>query len=307
MDSVFIAGLLAAAVRIAAPLIMGALGGLISERAGVFAVGIEGMMLAGAFGASVATFATGSAMVGLAAAISAGALMAALVAIAVTQFRSDQMVTGLSINILAFGLTGFLIRGLFGGHPPAIRIDLFGALPVPFLSRLPLIGRILFQQPILTYAAVVFAFLLHFFLYRTNAGLALRATGENPEAVYAAGKDPVRIRQMAVVACGAVAGFGGAVLVFQDVGTFTDGMTGGRGFLALAALIVGRWTPLGALFSCLIFGAASALEVRLQGIDLPVSSYVIQMVPYVIALIVLTGLGRGTRMPQAIGRAYQTS
>jgi ABC-type uncharacterized transport system permease subunit len=307
MDSVFIVGLLAAAVRIAAPLIMGALGGLISERAGVFAVGIEGMMLAGAFGASVATFSTGSAIAGLAAAILAGALLAALAAIAVTKFRSDQMVTGLAINILAFGLTSFLIRGLFGGHPPAIRINLFGPLRIPFLSGLPVIGPILFQQPILTYAAVAFTFLLHFFLYRTNAGLALRATGENPEAVYAAGNDPVRIRQVAVIACGAIAGLGGAVLVFQDVGTFTDGMTGGRGFLALSALIVGRWTPFGALFSCLIFGAASALEVRLQGINLPVSSYVIQMVPYVIALIVLTGLGRGTSMPQAMGRAYQTS
>jgi simple sugar transport system permease protein len=305
MDSVIIAGLLAAAVRIAAPLIMGALGGLISERAGVFAVGIEGMILAGAFGAAVATFTTGSAIAGLAAAVLAGASMAALAAIAVTRFRADQMVTGLAINILAFGLTGFLIRGLFGGRPPTIRIDLFGALPIPLLSRLPLAGPILFQQPVLTYAAVAFTFLLHFFLYRTNAGLALRATGENPEAVYAAGHDPVRIRQMAVVACGAVAGLGGAVLVLQDVGTFTDGMTGGRGFLALSALIVGRWTPFGALLSCLIFGLASALEVRLQGVDLPVSSYVIQMVPYVIALAVLTGLGRGTRMPQAIGRAWQ--
>src|SRR5579871_325378 len=265
MDSVVVAGLLAAAVRIAAPLIMGALGGLISERAGVFAVGIEGMMLAGAFGASVGTFTTGSATAGLAAAIFAGAFMAALAAIAVTKFRSDQMVTGLAINILAFGLTGFLIRGLFDGHPPAIRINLFGALPIPFLSGLPVIGPILFQQPILTYAAVAFAFLLHVFLYRTNAGLALRATGENPEAVYAAGNDPVRIRQIAVVACGAVAGLGGAVLVLQDVGTFTDGMTGGRGFLALAALIVGRWKPFGALLACVVFGAATALEVRLAG------------------------------------------
>jgi len=306
MDSAFITGLLAAAIRIAAPLIMGALGGLVSERAGVFAVGIEGMMLAGAFGASVATFTTGSAMAGLAAAILAGALLAALAAIAVTRFRADQMVTGLAINILAFGLTGFLIRGLFGGHAPTIRIDLFGALRIPILSSLPMLGPILFQQSILTYAAVVCALLLHLFLYRTNAGLALRATGENPEAVYAAGNDPVRIRQMAVVACGAVAGLGGAVLVLQDVGTFTDGMTGGRGFLALAALIVGRWTPLGALSSCLVFGAASALEVRLQGVDVPVSSYVIQMVPYVIALVVLGGMGRGSRMPQAIGRVYQT-
>jgi simple sugar transport system permease protein len=215
------------------------------------------------------------------------------------------MVTGLAINILAYGLTSFLIRGLFHGRAPVMRIDLLTALPIPLLSQLPIVGPIVFQQPILTYAAVLLAVALHVFLYRTNAGLALRATGENPEAVYAAGHDPVRIRQLAVIACGAVAGLGGAVLVLQAVGTFTDGMTGGRGFLALAALIVGRWKPFGVLLACLVFGAASALEVRVQGAGLPVSSYVVQMLPYVIALLVLAGLGRRTRMPQAIGRAYQ--
>ena len=194
MDSGFLVGLLAAAIRIATPLIMGALGGLISERAGVFAVGIEGMMLAGCFGAAVGTFITGSVFVGLAAAIVAGALVATLAAVAVTRFRADQMVTGLAINILVFGLTGFLIRGLFGGRPPAIRIELLGALSIPFLSHLPVIGPILFRQPILTYAAVVFTVALHFFLHRTRYGLSLRATGENPEAVYAAGNNPVRIR-----------------------------------------------------------------------------------------------------------------
>ena len=307
MDSVFTLGLWAAAIRVAAPLIMGALGGLLSERAGVFAVGIEGMMLAGAFGTAITTFATGSSLLGLLAAMFAGALLAMLVAIAVTKFQADQMVTGLAINILAFGLTSFLIRGLFHGQAPVMRIGLFGALPIPVLSRMPVVGAILFRQPVLTYAAVLLATALHFFLYRTNAGLALRATGENPEAVYAAGHNPVRIRQLAVIAGGAVAGLGGAVLVLQDVGTFTDGMTGGRGFLALAALIVGRWKPFGALLACVVFGAASALEVRLEGAGLPVSSYVIQMLPYVIALFVLAGLGRRTRMPQAIGRAYQMS
>ena len=305
MDSLFIVGLVAAAVRIAAPLIMGALGGILSERAGVFAVGIEGIMLAGAFGAAIATFVTGSSVIGLVAAALAGALLSSLVAIAVTKFRADQMVTGLAINILAFGLTSFLIRGLFHGQAPVMRIRLLGAFSIPFLSQLPFVGPIFFRQPVLTYAAVALAIGLHAFLYRTTAGLALRATGENPEAVYAAGHNPVRIRQLAVMACGAIAGLGGAVLVLQDVGTFTDGMTGGRGFLALAALIVGRWKPFGVLLACLGFGAASALEVRLQGASLSVSSYVIQMLPYVIALVFLTGLGHRTRMPQAIGRAYQ--
>lgn len=304
MDTLFVANLLAASVRIAVPLLLGALGGLLSERAGIFAVGIEGMMLAGAFGAAVGTFTSGSVMVGLACAILAAAGVAAIVAVAVTRFRADQMVTGLAVGILSLGLTSFLIRGLFGGHAPVIRLDVLRAIAIPYLSDLPVLGSALFRQPPLTYAAVAIVVLMHLFLHRTRAGLTLRASGENPEAVYAAGNDPVRVRQIAVIAGGAIAGLGGAVLVLQDVGTFTDGMTSGRGFLALAAVIVGRWTPFGALAACLVFGAATAIEVRLQGVDLPVSSYVIQMVPYALALFVLAGLGRGTRMPQSIGRPY---
>lgn len=307
MDTTIFTSPLSAAVRIASPLVLASLGGVISERAGVFAVGIEGMMLGGSFGAAIATFLTGSTWGGLVSASCAGALVAALAAIAVTRFEADQMVTGLAVNILAYGLTGFLIRGLFGGRAPAIQISLLPPWPVPWLSKLPFFGPVLFRQPILTYAAVLLSILMHVFLYWTSGGLVLRATGENPEAVFAAGGNPVRIRQLAMIACGAVAGLGGAVLVLQDVGTFTDGMTGGRGYLALAALIVGRWTPLGALASCLVFGAVSAFEIRIQGLALPVSSYLIQMLPYVTALLVLTVLGRSARMPQAIGRSYRTS
>jgi len=304
MDKVFVVDLLTASVRIAAPLILGALGGLLSERAGVFAVGIEGMMLAGAFGAAVGAFVTGEPLAGLLLAIVAGGLIAAVVAVAVTRFRADQMVTGLAVNILAFGLTSFLLRGLFGGRAPAIRLETFSSIKIPVLCDLPAVGQILFQQSALSYVAVAIALVLHVVIYRTRAGLTLRATGENPEAVFAAGGNPNRIRRLAVIFGGAIAGLGGAVLALQDVGTFTDGMTGGRGFLALAAVIVGRWTPFGALAACLVFGAATALEVRLQGFNLAVSSYVIQMIPYVLALAVLAGLGRSSRMPQAIGRAY---
>jgi len=298
---------LVATLRIATPLLFAALGGILSERAGVFAVGIEGMMLAGAFGAAVGSFVTGTPLAGLLMAIVAGGLIAAVVAVAVTRFRADQMVTGLAVNILAFGLTSFLLRGLFGGHAPVIRLETFSAIKIPVLSDLPAVGQILFQQSALSYTAVAIALILHVVIYRTRAGLTLRATGENPEAVFAAGGNPNRIRRLAVILGGAIAGLGGAVLALQDVGTFTDGMTGGRGFLALAALIVGRWTPFGALAACLVFGAATALEVRLQGFNLAVSSYVIQMIPYLLALVVLAGLGRGTRMPQAIGRAYSAS
>lgn len=306
MEGEFLNGWFASAMRIGTPLMVGALGGLISERAGIFAVGIEGMMLAGAFGAAIGLFMMGNIAAGLVAAVLAGMLPGALAAIAVTRFRADQMVTGLAINVLTVGLTSFLIRGLFDGRPPTIRIELLQPVSIPLLSKIPGIGPILFQQPVLTYAAIALAVLLHVILQRTSVGLTLRATGENPEAVFAAGNNPVTIRQLAVIACGAISGLGGAVLVLQDVGTFTDGMTGGRGFLALAALIVGRWNPLGVVASCLLFGAASALEVRLQGAEMWVDSYVIQMVPYAIALLALSVLGRGTRMPKAIGRAYQT-
>jgi simple sugar transport system permease protein len=304
MDTAYIVDLLAASVRIATPLALGALGGLLSERSGVFAVGIEGMMLAGAFGAALGALLGGHAAFGLLFAIVAGAMVAAIVAVAVTTFRSEQMVTGLACNILAFGLTSFLLRGLFGGNAPVIRLQTFGTIKIPLLSDIPVIGPILFQQSALTYAAVGIAAVIHVVLFRTRLGLTLRATGESPEAVYAAGNDPILYRQCAIILGGAVAGLGGAVLVLQDVGTFTDGMTNGRGFLALAALIVGRWSPFGVLAACLAFGAGSALEVRLQGFNLPVSSYVIQMAPYALALGVLVIMGRGTRMPQAIGRPY---
>ena len=139
------------------------------------------------------------------------------------------------------------------------------------------------------------------FLRRTQAGLTLRATGENPEAVFASGANPLVVRMLAVVSCGAIAGLGGAVLTLQQVGTFTDGMTGGRGYLALAALIVGRWTPWGAAAACLVFGAAEAFELRFQGFGAPVSSYIVQMAPYLIALAVLAGMGRSSKLPAAIG------
>lgn len=305
MDHVFVVDLVAASVRIAAPLALGALGGLLSERAGVFAVGIEGMMLAGAFGAAVGTYATGSVLWGLVVASMAGTIIAGLVAAAVTRFRADQMVTGLAVNILAFGLTSFLLRGLFGGTAPVIRIETLGEIAFPGLSEIPWLGTMLFRQPVLIYMTVALAVGISLFLQRTRVGLLLRATGENPEAVFAAGHDANRIRQLAIVAGGGLAGLGGAVLVLQDVGTFTDGMTGGRGFLALAALIVGRWTPFGAIAACVMFGLATAIEVRVQGLSLAISSYVIQMLPYVLALVVLAALGRSTRMPQAIGRPYR--
>lgn len=298
---------LEASIRIATPLLLAALGGILSERAGVFAVGLEGMMLAGAFAATVGAWASGSAAAGIGLALLGGATVGLAVAVVAVRYRADNMVAGLAANILALGLTSYLLRIAAGGggRPAAIHLAPLAAWPIPGLAGLPVLGPLLFVHPPLTYLAVLGCLALSLFLGRTQAGLTLRATGENPEAAFAAGADPLRVRMLAVVACGAVAGLGGAVLSLQQVGTFTDGMTGGRGYLALASLIVGRWTPWGAAAACLVFGAAEAFELRLQTFGVPVSSYIVQMAPYVIALAVLAGLGQSSRMPAAIGRPLE--
>ncbi|TDT93657.1 nucleoside ABC transporter membrane protein [Azorhizobium sp. AG788] len=301
MDLAALTELLSATLRIATPLMFAALGGLLSERAGTFAVGIEGMMLAGAFGGALAALATGSTAMGLLVSLLAGMALALIVAIATTRFRADQMVTGLAVNILSLGLTSFLLRGLFGGRTPVIRLPTLPAWPVPLLSEIPLLGPVLFRQPLLVYAGFLLVIPVAVFLGKTRTGLMLRAVGENPEAAFAVGTNPQTVRILAILAGGAFAGLGGAVLSLQEVGTFTDGMTNGRGFIALAAIIVGRWNPFGAMAGCLLFGAVAALESRIQGWGLPVSSYVVQMVPYLVALALLAGIGRSARMPGAIG------
>jgi general nucleoside transport system permease protein len=307
MDATVLIELLSAAVRIATPLLFVALGGLLSERAGTFAVGVEGMMLTGAFGGAVTSFASGSIPAGLLASALSGAALAGIVALATARFRADHMVTGLAVNILALGLTSFLLRGLFGGKAPVIVLPTLRPLAVPYFCELPVVGQVLFQQPALTYAAFFLTIPIHLFLMKTRAGLALRAVGENPAAAFSAGTDPIRVRVAAIVACGALAGLGGAVLSLQELGTFTDGMTHGRGFIALAAIIVGRWMPFRVMLGCLLFGAASALALNIQGWGLPVSSYVIQMTPYLVALAVLCGIGRRARMPAAIGKTFTRS
>jgi len=257
----------------------------------------------GAFAAAVGAWASGDALVGVVLALVGGAGIGLVVAVVTVRFRADNMVTGLTSNILAAGLTSYLLRVMAGGgRPIAIHLTPLAAWPIPDLVDLPGVGPLLFALPPLTYLAILGCGALDQFLRWTQWGLTLRAVGENPEAAFAAGIEPMRVRIVAIVVGGAIAGLGGAVLSLQQVGTFTDGMTGGRGYLALASLIVARWNPLAAAVACLVFGAAEAFELRLQGFGVPVSSYVVQMAPYLIALAVLAGLGRSSRMPASIGQ-----
>lgn len=293
--------LLAASIRIGTPLLLAALGGLLSERAGVFAVGLEGMMLSGAFAAVLGAWSTGSAAAGVLASLFGGALIGLAVAIVAVRCHADNMVTGLSANIVALGGTSTLLHLASGGGTGSMHLVPLAAWRLPLLDRLPVIGA-LFVQPPLTWLALLACAAIWLFLRHTQAGLQLRSTGENPEAVFAAGADPLRVRMVAVVACGAIAGLGGAVLPLQQVGNFTDGMTGGRGYLALAALIVGRWTPFGAALACIGFGGAEALELKLEAAGVAANPYLLQMTPYAIALAILAFVGRSAQLPAAIGR-----
>lgn len=298
--------LFAAALRIATPLMWAALGGIISERAGVFAIGLEGMMLAGAFGAALATLFSGSALMGVLAASACGAVIGLFIATVTVRYGADNIVTGLSANILAIGLTSFLVRALVGhGAAPRIHLSVLQPIAIPYLVAIPKVGPILFSQPPITYAALLALIPLSLILTRTQVGLTLRAVGENPMTVFAIGGNPSAIRQWAVIVCGAIAGIGGSVLVLQQVGTFTDNMIAGRGYLALASIIVGRWKPFATVGACLIFGAAEALYMRVEILGLPISSYYMQMLPYLIAIIVLVTLGRSARLPAAIGTVFR--
>ena len=298
---------LAASLRVATPLLFAAMGSLISERAGVFAVGLEGMMLAGAFGATAGTFASGSPVVGILASMLAGGLVGGVVALVAVRYRAEQIVTGLAANILVIGLTSFLFRLMGRGSAPVIRIPVLDHWPIPVLGDIPFVGPLLFDQPPLTYLALGLLLPLSLFLTRTRWGLMLRAVGESPTAVFATGSSANRWRVGAVMVGAAIASLGGAVLSLQQVGTFSDGMTGGRGYLALAAIIVGRWTPLGSVIACLVFGASEVIYLQLQMTTLPIGSYTIQMLPYVIALVVLGGLGKSSRLPAAIGTPIDPS
>ena len=306
MDAALVIDFLSATVRIATPILMAAMGGILIERAGTFAVGLEGMMLSGAFFGVSGAYLSGSILGGLLASCIGGMLFGLIVAIATTRFDTEHMVTGLAANLLALGFTSFALRAIIGGGKAVvIHIPLLQPIPLPYLADIPIIGALLFRQPPLTYFAFLSVIAIGIFLRRTRGGLLLSASGENPLAVFAAGTDPIRMRLMALLAGGVFAGLAGAVLSLQQVGTYTDGMTGGRGYMALAAVIVGRWMPLGTLAGCLMFGATEALQLRVQSLSLPVSSYVIQMVPYLAAIFVLAGLGRTARLPAALGQPFR--
>jgi ABC-type uncharacterized transport system permease subunit len=286
---VFDAFWIATALTLATPILFAASGELVSERTGVMNIGLEGMMLAGAFFGFYGAYLSGSAAVAIASGLLAGALVAAVMAVLAIHARADQIVVGLGLNILVLGITAFLFRRIFQGSQPLL--DAASDVALPGLSGLPVLGEALFRQPLLVYVAPVVLAGVWLLLHRTAWGLSMRAAGEEPEAADAAGSDPMRLRWVGTLCAGALAGVGGAFLA-TSTGVFIEGMTAGRGYLALAAVIFGRWRPLGVLVACLVFGAADALQLRLQ--SQPVVPREVWLAPAVIAVVVLVSrLARG--------------
>jgi ABC-type uncharacterized transport system permease subunit len=259
----FDAALLAAAISITTPILLAATGELISEKAGVLNVGIEGMMLGGAFGSFYVVWLTGSPWVGVVAGMASGALFAVLMAAVAIEGKADQIVAGVGINLLAVGVTSFTYQEIFGSRAGE-RIPTIGDIDVPLLSDLGGLGRAVFSQDPIVYAAALILLGTVLLLNRTRWGLAIRAVGETPFAADTAGISVRRVRWFATLAAGTLAGLGGAYLAVVELGVFREEMTAGRGFLAISAVIFGRWHPSGMLGAACLFGGASALQFRLQ-------------------------------------------
>ena len=297
MGELFTIALIFSTIRLATPLVLAAIGGLYSERAGVINVALEGMMLAGAFTAAAVTYYVGSPWIGLGAAAVAGAAVALVLAVACIRFEANEVVAGTAINILFLGLPAVLSGAFFlsSGSTPQ----------VPQANLLPEAANISVMSMIALVAVAATAYVL----YRTPFGLRLRAVGENPEAADAAGVRVQRIRYAAVILSGIFAAIGGAYLSTGQSSLFTRNMAAGRGFIALAALIFGKWRPWQTMAACLLFGFADALTIQMQGVaklpsgeDVPVQF--VQMIPYVVTIVVLAGFIGHSRAPGALGVPY---
>lgn len=298
----FLTDVLSSGVRLGAPIATASLGETYSERSGVINVGLEGMMLVGAFSAVLGSTEFGSAWIGLLMGIAAGLLLAAIHAFVCITLRGDQIVSGIAINLLALGVTSFLFGVILKDRQE--RAAGFEAVKIPGLSDIPIVGPALFDQSALVYLLYVLTIVSVTILYRSTWGLKVQAAGENPAAADAAGVNVNRIRYQCVCFAGSCAGMGGALLALSGLGFFVDNMTAGRGFIALAAVIFGNWRPGLVVLAAGFFGVIDALQLRLQAGGIPVPSEAMTMLPYVLTLVALAGVMGRARMPAYLTRVY---
>ncbi len=318
MDDALVGALIAATLRVSTPLILAALAGLLSERAGVIDIGLEGKMLFAAFAAGAAGVTFGSTAVALLVAVGVTVALSWLHGLACVSNRGDQVVSGVAVNIIAVGMTAVLGIAWFaqGGQTPPVsgnvRLQAFIPAAADWFKGVPILGAVvgdgLMSHNIMVYVTLLLVPAVWWLLYRTRFGLRLRAVGENAHMVDAAGVSVQGMRYAALTLNGVLCGLAGAYLVLAQNASFVPNMTAGRGFMALAAMIFGKWRPFGAFWACLLFGFLDAVAIRLQGVRVPgigeVPVQLVQALPYLLTVILLAGFIGHTVAPQALGKPY---
>lgn len=292
--------LLNAAIRLAIPVLLAAIGEIFVERAGVLNLGIEGMMLMGAFISMVVTVFTGDYALGIFSGMLIGGAMGLILALLTISFRLDQILSGLSIYFLGWGLSTFLYAPLAPLTKPSL-----GTIPIPILNEIPIIGPTLFQQNILVYSALILVPVSSIIIFRTTFGLKIRSAGENPKAVDVLGINVYRIRYLCVIFGGLLAGLAGTFLSIGITGAFRENMVAGRGFVAIAIVYFGKWGPWRTLVGSLLFGGSYALQAVIQAGGSPIPYEFMLMLPYLLILIFLVLVSRGARGPAALGVPYE--
>ena len=296
-------GMLQATVVRAVPIALAAMAGILCEKVAVINIGIEGMLLAGAFAGALFGSIFGN-FFGLILAVLVGGFFGFILAALVVTFRVDQIIAGVAINIFVLGITSFLTSHLLKSNPELNDAPVFKSINLPVLGDIPVLGPVLFKQNIFVYFSIFIVIISTYYLFKTAYGLRARAVGEHPKAAETLGISVLKTRFYHVIMGGMIAGFGGAWFTLGSVGRFDEGMTGGRGFIGLAAMIFGRWHPVGALFAALIFGFADSLQQKLAILRTPIPSEFLAMAPYLVTIIVVAGIVGNAKPPQAIGQAY---
>lgn len=298
------ADLLIATLGMATPLIFGSISGMFSELTGVINLGIEGMMLMGAFGAGIVSLATGNPWLGVLFGMFLGGCMGVIHSVMCIKFKANQSVVGVGINILAAGIPAVMLQYYWGNPGRTPQVASIKNIGIPILQEIPFIGRIFGDINPLTIVAILLVLGSHWLVYHTPFGLRMRAVGHHPKAVDTAGINVFLIRYISVITSGVLAGIGGAYLSVAQLSMFVNDMTAGRGFIALAAMIFGKRTPLGCFGAALLFGFSDALQMTLQAIGVPIASDFLLMVPYVLTMIALAGFVGKTVDPAANGKPY---
>lgn len=297
-------GFLTASMRLAIPIMLTAIGGIYNERAGISNIGMEGFMIVGSLTGFVASYYSGSVWIGILAAIFLGILLGLIMGYFEITLKVNQVVFGISLNLFCVGLTSFLFRVIFGITSNSPRITPLPTIVIPVLSKIPVIGPILFQQTALAYITYILVLITAIIMYRSAWGMNIIAAGENPEAAETMGVDVIRTRYYAIIISGVLCSIGGAFLSTASTGLFVQNMTAGRGYIALAILVIGRWDPFGVFVAALLFGAADALQLRTQLFNFNIPYQFLVMLPYVLCMIVMIFFSKSSRAPAALGEPY---